>query len=257
MRCLTCLTSRPHQTVPGSVCVWWCLVSVVWCCCCRLCCCRRPLWWSVCRWTCDRGYRWLTPLVCPLFNVNVLTPFLRRMVATCVFPGPRSLPRQRDRGRDPCAYLYIKSPLVCLCTSTRHSTHTLLPPCSFEDTMKLNSEKVELQPGPRPTLSLVSTSPRVSELEDASSTREGDADEFSLVQLHHRLELECLPPVDQGKHAYLFLLACFILEALIWGKSIPIPAFPRLPPSSPLPDRIRQDVSVRIPSHPRSSRKRA
>lgn len=214
------------------------------------------LWWSVCRWTCDRGYRWLTPLVCPLFNVNVLTPFLR-MVATCVFPRPRSLPRQRDRGRDPCAYLYIKSPLVCLCTSTRHSTHTLLPPCSLEDTMKLNSEKVELQPGPRPTLSLVSTSPRVSELEDAASTREGDADEFSLVQLHHRLELECLPPVDQGKHAYLFLLACFILEALIWGKSIPIPAFPRLPPSSPLPDRIRQDVSVRIPSHPRSSRKRA
>ncbi|KAK2605488.1 hypothetical protein N8I77_008321 [Diaporthe amygdali] len=85
--------------------------------------------------------------------------------------------------------------------------------------MKLNSEKVELQPRPRPTLSLVSvsTSPRVSELEDAASTREGDADEFSLVQLHHRLELECLPPVDQGKHAYLFLLACFILEALIWG----------------------------------------
>ncbi|KAH8781174.1 major facilitator superfamily domain-containing protein [Diaporthe sp. PMI_573] len=83
--------------------------------------------------------------------------------------------------------------------------------------MKLNSEKVELPPRPRPALSLVSTSPRVSELEDAASTREGDADEFSLVQLHHRLELECLPPVDQGKHAYLFLLACFILEALIWG----------------------------------------
>jgi hypothetical protein len=26
-----------------------------------------------------------------------------------------------------------------------------------------------------------------------------------------------LPPVDRGKHAYLFLAACFIFEALIWG----------------------------------------
>lgn len=24
---MTCLTSRPHQTIPGSVCVWWCLMS--------------------------------------------------------------------------------------------------------------------------------------------------------------------------------------------------------------------------------------
>lgn len=100
--------------------------------------------------------------------------------------------------------------------------------------MKLNLEKVELQPRPRPALSLASTSPRVSELEDAASTREGDGDEFSLVQLHHRLEIECLPPVDQGKHAYLFLLACFILEALIWGKSYSHPAFLPPPPFPPL-----------------------
>lgn len=26
-----------------------------------------------------------------------------------------------------------------------------------------------------------------------------------------------LPPVDRGKHAWLFLAACFIFEALIWG----------------------------------------
>lgn len=123
--------------------------------------------------------------------------------------------------------------------------------------MKLNSEKVELQPRPRPTLSLVSTSPRVSELEDAASTREGDADEFSLVQLHHRLELECLPPVDQGKHAYLFLLACFILEALIWGKYTSIPVFLPPPPIPPFSEEIRQDVSVRIPSHSKSFHKRA
>lgn len=132
-----------------------------------------------------------------------------------------------------------------------------LPPCSNEDTMKLNSEKVELQPRPRPTLSLVSTSPRVSELEDAASTREGDGDEFSLVQLHHRLELECLPPVDQGKHAYLFLLACFILEALIWGKYTSISVFLPPPPLPPLSEDIRQDVSVRIPSHSKTFRERA
>lgn len=123
--------------------------------------------------------------------------------------------------------------------------------------MKLNSEKVDLPPRPRPALSLVSSSPRVSELEDAASTREGDADEFSLVQLHHRLELECLPPVDQGKHAYLFLLACFILEALIWGEYTPILFWMPPPPFALISEKIRQHVSVEIPSHSRSFRKRA
>ena len=27
-----------------------------------------------------------------------------------------------------------------------------------------------------------------------------------------------LPPVDGGKEAWLFLAACFIIEALIWGR---------------------------------------
>lgn len=27
-----------------------------------------------------------------------------------------------------------------------------------------------------------------------------------------------LPPADSGKDAYLFLLAAFIIEALVWGK---------------------------------------
>lgn len=26
-----------------------------------------------------------------------------------------------------------------------------------------------------------------------------------------------LPPADTGKHAWLFLAACFVFEALIWG----------------------------------------
>jgi hypothetical protein len=28
-----------------------------------------------------------------------------------------------------------------------------------------------------------------------------------------------LPPTDGGKDAWLFLLSCFMLEALIWGKA--------------------------------------
>lgn len=31
---------------------------------------------------------------------------------------------------------------------------------------------------------------------------------------HHEANL---PPVDRGKGAYMFLAACFMLEALIWG----------------------------------------
>lgn len=27
-----------------------------------------------------------------------------------------------------------------------------------------------------------------------------------------------LPPVDRGKDAWLFLAACFVLEALVWGE---------------------------------------
>lgn len=33
----------------------------------------------------------------------------------------------------------------------------------------------------------------------------------------HRPEFS-LPPVDRGKDAYLFLAACFTMEALVWGE---------------------------------------
>ena len=29
-----------------------------------------------------------------------------------------------------------------------------------------------------------------------------------------------LPPVDSGKDAWLFLAACFVVEALVWGKAL-------------------------------------
>jgi hypothetical protein len=41
-----------------------------------------------------------------------------------------------------------------------------------------------------------------------------------------------LPPTDTGKDAWLFLLACFMLEALIWGTSCtdaPITCHPTTP----------------------------
>lgn len=162
------------------------------------------------------------------------------IVATCVSFPEHAPFLANETEAETCAPSIYQVATLSACVPARGTQPTLLPPCSNEDTMKLNSEKVELQPRPRPTLSLVSTSPRVSELEDAASTREGDADEFSLVQLHHRLELECLPPVDQGKHAYLFLLACFILEALIWGKYTSIPIFLPPPLIPPFSEEIRQ-----------------
>lgn len=32
-----------------------------------------------------------------------------------------------------------------------------------------------------------------------------------------------LPPTDGGKDAWLFLLAAFVLEALVWGNTISMP----------------------------------
>ena len=32
-------------------------------------------------------------------------------------------------------------------------------------------------------------------------------------------ELQTLPRVDGGKQAWLFLSACFMLEALVWGET--------------------------------------
>lgn len=39
----------------------------------------------------------------------------------------------------------------------------------------------------------------------------------NLAPYHHEFSL---PPVDRGKDAWLFLAACFVVEALVWGKSL-------------------------------------
>lgn len=71
---------------------------------------------------------------------------------------------------------------------------------------------------PRSTISMASLRTRTSENESTCSARQGPQNEFGLAEeLHHRLS--CLPPVDSGKHAYLFLSACFVLSALVWSES--------------------------------------
>ncbi|CAN8096912.1 unnamed protein product [Discula destructiva] len=71
---------------------------------------------------------------------------------------------------------------------------------------------------PRATISLSTLEIRASENDDDSSARGAEVDDFGLAeQLHHRLL--CLPPVDTGKDAYLFLSACFVLSALVWSYS--------------------------------------
>lgn len=52
-----------------------------------------------------------------------------------------------------------------------------------------------------------------------SFTLEPDSGEGgnNLAPHHHEFSL---PPVDRGKDAWLFLAACFVVEALVWGKSL-------------------------------------
>lgn len=71
---------------------------------------------------------------------------------------------------------------------------------------------------PKTTISLSTMRTGASETDDAFSARGAEVDDFRLTEvLHHRLL--CLPPVDTGKDAYLFLSACFVLSALVWSES--------------------------------------
>lgn len=37
------------------------------------------------------------------------------------------------------------------------------------------------------------------------------------IENEHGRQISSLPPVDGGKDAWLFLAACFAIEALVWG----------------------------------------
>lgn len=58
-----------------------------------------------------------------------------------------------------------------------------------------------------------------------------------------------LPPADGGKDAWLFLAACFMLEALVWGKCVVSPLFRgRTKVSSePESDVLTCYLSLRVP----------
>lgn len=71
---------------------------------------------------------------------------------------------------------------------------------------------------PRRTMSLATLRTAASDNDDVYSARDGDSHDFELAERLDR-RLSCLPPVDTGKHAYLFLLACFVLSALVWSES--------------------------------------
>lgn len=43
---------------------------------------------------------------------------------------------------------------------------------------------------------------------------------------HHEFSL---PPVDTGRDAWLFLAACFVIEALVWGEQV-LSRPPHVPP---------------------------
>ncbi|KAI0108437.1 MFS general substrate transporter [Daldinia grandis] len=68
------------------------------------------------------------------------------------------------------------------------------------------SRDIELEPISHPTVRIgVSTTPDESGSQQADPQPEDGRQEFSL------------PPVDGGKDAWLFLAACFAIEALVWG----------------------------------------
>lgn len=43
---------------------------------------------------------------------------------------------------------------------------------------------------------------------------------LSSIQDHDHEQDQQLPPMDGGKDAWLFLAACFMIEALIWGTPL-------------------------------------
>lgn len=59
-------------------------------------------------------------------------------------------------------------------------------------------------------------------LQDVSSRREepGNGPDIAAVRLHSsNNEAESsVPRADGGKDAWLFLAACFVVEALVWGE---------------------------------------
>ncbi|KAL2201003.1 major facilitator superfamily domain-containing protein [Corynascus similis CBS 632.67] len=55
------------------------------------------------------------------------------------------------------------------------------------------------------------------ELQCSANSPRTTSSEHQVEDDGNELEMPGLPPVDRGKDAYLFLAACFLIEALVWG----------------------------------------
>lgn len=83
-------------------------------------------------------------------------------------------------------------------------------------------------------------SPRTESPQRRPSTEREPSPEDGLEAANER-EASSLPPVDGGKHAWLFLAACFTIECFVWGK----PPRRRSCPSSDLHGKLRVPVCLR------------
>lgn len=151
-----------------------------------------------------------------------LDPFHR----TIVTPLPNTIPRRKCLSPI-CSLLrhrHVHPPSVSissrlpayLCVSHRPYLLLARVPLIHRWPRRFGSKVLEKM-APRRSISLATLRTRASDNETVYSAQVGDADDSVLAEhLHHRLS--CLPPVDTGKHAYLFLLACFVLSALVWSE---------------------------------------
>jgi hypothetical protein len=62
--------------------------------------------------------------------------------------------------------------------------------------------------------------PMAGHVSDSSTTRNASPTEDGIADTHTSSQEFSLPPVDGGKDAWFFLAAAFMLEALVWGKSL-------------------------------------
>lgn len=74
---------------------------------------------------------------------------------------------------------------------------------------------------PSSKLSLNTPPSEPTAVENAATTDLAEAGLAAATVSLSRTQGRPPPPADHGREAYMFLAACFILEALVWGQSPP------------------------------------
>ena len=87
---------------------------------------------------------------------------------------------------------------------------------TIEETFHFDSKATTKQHPASPPLPLASHS--ASEQRLGTATPEEEALDVGAQPVDGAHEFDSLPPADGGKQAWLFLTACFLVEALIWGE---------------------------------------